>query len=179
MVNFGISVVGRDGPGIIAAISKVLYELDCNLADTNMSVLSGNFAMVLVAQAPESLSVERLRHELALTTKRFNVLVSVQQLVETAEPASAQATERALVSLYGADRPGIVQGVTSAIAATASNVVDLRTQKTSQPNSLYTLVMEVDLAPGVTPPSLDKRLKAVAREFGVDLSVQNLAAAEL
>lgn len=186
MNNFGISVVGRDEPGIIAAISKVLYTLDCNLADASMSVLSGNFAMVLIAQAPDGLELSRLQHEVALATKRFDVLVSARRLSKPFDQAqsnvralSPTGAERALVTLYGADRPGIVQGATSVIANTCSNVVDLRTQQTSGPSALYALFMEVELAPGISIEELDKRLKPIAREFSVDLSVKSVASAEL
>ena len=52
-----ISVFGVDHPGIVAGVSQVLAEARCSIADINQTVVSGKFAMVIVAdisQARES-----------------------------------------------------------------------------------------------------------------------------
>ena len=36
------------GPGIVAAVSRVLFDLGCNVEDSSMTLLRGNFAMMLV-----------------------------------------------------------------------------------------------------------------------------------
>lgn len=179
MTKFGISIVGRDEPGIIAAVSKVLLGLECNLADANMSVLNGNFAMVLMAQAPRELGIERLRYELALVTKRFELLVSVQSLEALPARQVHHSNEIAMVSVYGADRPGIVFAVTSTIAASGSNIVDMRTQKSESINSIYTLFIEVELASSVTVDHLATQLRSTVREFEVEIAVKGIFQAEL
>ena len=176
--NFAISVVGRDEPGIIAAITKVLYDVECNLADASMSVLNGNFAMVLVVETPKSLDGARLRHELSLITPRFDVLASVQEINRSAV-SSASDAERVLVSVYGSDRPGIVHGVTSLIAASGSNIVDMRTQQSSGERPLYLMSIEVEVAAGLDQKMMKQRLDGLAREFQVEVGVQALSSAEL
>jgi ACT domain-containing protein len=52
-----ISVFGVDHPGIVAGVSQVLAEARCSIVDINQTVVSGKFAMVIVAdisQAQES-----------------------------------------------------------------------------------------------------------------------------
>ena len=52
-----ISVFGVDHPGIVAGVSQVLAESRCSIVDINQTVVSGKFAMVIVAdisQAQES-----------------------------------------------------------------------------------------------------------------------------
>ena len=48
MGHFALSVVGRDRPGIVAEVSRVLFELGCNIEDSTCTILSGQFAMILV-----------------------------------------------------------------------------------------------------------------------------------
>ena len=48
MGHFSLSVVGRDRPGIVAEVSRVLFELGCNIEDSTCTILSGQFAMILV-----------------------------------------------------------------------------------------------------------------------------------
>ena len=63
-----ISVFGVDHPGIVAGVSQVLAEARCSIVDINQTVVSGKFAMVIVAdisQARESAAAlkDRFRGE--------------------------------------------------------------------------------------------------------------------
>ena len=59
MGQFALSVVGVDRPGIVAEVSRVLFELGCNIEDSTCTILSGQFAMILViAHAKFSSSAE-------------------------------------------------------------------------------------------------------------------------
>ncbi|MDQ5839194.1 MAG: ACT domain-containing protein [Acidobacteriota bacterium] len=63
-----ISVFGVDHPGIVAGVSQVLAEVRCSIVDINQTVVSGKFAMVIVAdisQAQESAAAlkDRFRKE--------------------------------------------------------------------------------------------------------------------
>ena len=63
-----VSVFGVDHPGIVAAVSQVLAEAGCSIADINQTVVQGKFAMVIIAdisQARESVAAlkERFRGE--------------------------------------------------------------------------------------------------------------------
>ena len=40
MGQFALSVVGRDRPGIVAEVSRVLFELGCNIEDSTCTILS-------------------------------------------------------------------------------------------------------------------------------------------
>lgn len=174
-----ISAVGTDEPGIIAEITQVLYELECNLADTTMSVLNGHFAMVLMVEAPATLSVEKVESALGRVTKHFQLLITAHELTDDQLPRYfavevAAAPASAMVTVYGADRPGIVNHVTSAIAKTGSNIIDLRTKRFNSSNALYSLFMDVQLAPGQSRDSLAAALGAVARRCSVEVQVQDV-----
>src|SRR3954468_303316 len=63
-----VSVFGVDHPGIVAAVSQVLAEAGCSIADINQTVVQGKFAMVIIAdisQARESVTAlkDRFRNE--------------------------------------------------------------------------------------------------------------------
>ena len=63
-----ISVFGVDHPGIVAGVSQVLAEARCSIVDINQTVVSGKFAMVIVAdisRAGESVAAlkDRFRGE--------------------------------------------------------------------------------------------------------------------
>jgi len=45
-----ISALGEDRPGIVSQFSKVLLEHGCNIEDSRMTVLGGEFAVMLLVE---------------------------------------------------------------------------------------------------------------------------------
>jgi len=43
-----VTVVGRDRPGIVAALTDALYRGGANLGETSMARLGGNFTIMLI-----------------------------------------------------------------------------------------------------------------------------------
>ena len=54
MPEFAVTAIGRDRPGIVAAISGALLELEGNIEDSQMSILRGHFAVMLIVKLPEA-----------------------------------------------------------------------------------------------------------------------------
>ena len=59
MARFAVSVFGRDRPGTVAAVTRVLADARCNLEDTSMTILRGHFAMMLVVAGPAGVGRRR------------------------------------------------------------------------------------------------------------------------
>src|SRR6185295_635872 len=55
---FALSAIGRDRPGIVADLSELIYECDCNLEDSSMTILGTEFAVLLLLTG-EGPDVER------------------------------------------------------------------------------------------------------------------------
>ena len=45
-----ISALGEDQPGIVNRLSKVLLDQGCNIEDSRMTVLGGEFAVMLLVE---------------------------------------------------------------------------------------------------------------------------------
>ena len=45
---FVISALGDDRPGIVNDLSRVILDCGCNIEDSRMSVLGGEFALILM-----------------------------------------------------------------------------------------------------------------------------------
>ena len=52
MPHFALSAIGRDRPGIVAAVTGVLLGHGANLEDSQMTILRGHFTMTLVVALP-------------------------------------------------------------------------------------------------------------------------------
>jgi predicted amino acid-binding ACT domain protein len=56
VARYVVTAVGVDRPGVVAALSGVLVEQRCSLEDSQMAVLGGHAAMMLVVDAPPSVT---------------------------------------------------------------------------------------------------------------------------
>lgn len=162
-----VTVVGHDRPGIIAEATGVLADLRGNLEDSTMTILRGHFAMVLLVSAPaEAAAVEEA---LAPMAADGLLVVSVREVPEEAEPEPVGTSY--LLSVHGADRPGIVSAVTSVVAEASGNITDLSTRLSG---GLYVLLAEVDLPASVNVDQLTLRLRDVAQSLGVEATLRPL-----
>ena len=171
---FALSAVGRDRPGIAAAVSDVLLRHGANVEDSQMAILRGHFTMMLVVALPEGADAERMRDELGQTGERLGLeallLSPIEQLGQAGDPEPSQ-----IVTVYGADHPGILHAVTAAIAALDASITDLNTRLVGEDREpIYALMMEVTTPPSLEPAELERALGDVARSEGVDVSVRPL-----
>lgn len=166
-----VSAVGPDRPGIVAGVTRALYEADCNLADVTSTLLSGHFAMLLIVRTPAALSAAQLEELLAPVAAELGLTITVRP-VEEGGRAAAEPTH--MVSVYGADRPGIVYRVAEVLAAGGANITDLTSRVIGDPGQpVYALMLEVALPDEV---GLGERLRALAAELGVEVSIHPLEA---
>lgn len=164
MPSLAVTVIGRDRPGIIAEVTKVVAELGGNLEDSSMTLLRNHFTWTLVADLDTT--AEDLAARLAHL--REDGLVVAVLPVSDEEPYPGGAGY--LLSVHGADRPGIVAAVTGALAAHGGNITDLSTRLGG--SGLYLLTAEVTLPAEIDVVELGARLAAVGRDLGVEVRLR-------
>ena len=173
MTSLVVSVVGVDRPGIVAAVAQALFEHGANIEDTSMSILRGHFAMTLVV-ATEG-GATGVEEALAGVSRELSLLVGVREIGDDVE--TRPAAKPYVVSVYGADRPGIVARVTALLAAHGVNVTDLTTRLQGAPGAeTYVMLIEVDVPEAVEEATLMSALGATAEELGVEATLHASAA---
>ncbi|MCA0329342.1 MAG: ACT domain-containing protein [Actinobacteria bacterium] len=162
--SLAVTVLGHDRPGIIAEVTGVLAELGGNLEDSSMTLLRGHFAWTLVvaADADPSEIEARLAHLVA-----EGLVVSVLPVPDA--DSSSTSGSPWLLTVHGADRPGIVSGLTGVVAAAGGNITDLTTRLGT---GLYLLVAEAALPTGTDVEALQARIAEAAAELGVHATLQ-------
>lgn len=160
-----VTVVGVDRPGIVAAITKVLFDRGCNLEDVSSTILRGHFSMMLVVDTPPSIEPADLESDLEASGRDLGLIVTVRP-VEEASSVVPEPTH--MVSVYGADKPGIVFKVAETLAAVGANITDLTSRVIGDDGSpVYAVMLEVVLPPGTDPETL----LSLREELNVDVSV--------
>lgn len=179
--NVALSAVGRDRPGIVAAVTGVLAEHGGNLQGSTMSTLQGQFAIVLIVAVPEGVDAATIESDLQPVAEQFDLLVAARTLhgddgadVPGADvPGDDSPDRQALsVAVHGADRPGIVHGITAALADAGGNIVDLSTHLVGEPDRpVYTVAIRATV-PAAAADDVADRLQRAAADLGVHVSVR-------
>ena len=173
--RFSLSALGADGPGIVAAVSGALGEQGCNLEDSTMTILQGQFAILLVVTAPEGTTADSLEAALRSAAERFDLVVAVRPLRDAGPgtgSGSLRDAEALTVSVHGADRPGIVHAVAETLAGRGGNVVDLSTQLVGDPDQpVYVLTLRA-VAPAGSADEVADAVMRTASELGVHCTVR-------
>jgi glycine cleavage system transcriptional repressor len=160
-----LTAIGRDRPGIVARIAKVLLQHELNIEDSQMRILGGRFAMMLLLRGPAS--EEALYKDLLATGRELGLDYIYVHPIAEADVQAPKPTHMA--SLYGADRPGQVAAVAERLAALGVNISGLSTRLEGKVS-----VQEVELT---VPDSVDirKELTEVAHERGIRLELIELS----
>ncbi len=160
MKKYILTAFGKDRPGIVKAITEVLYNKNANIEDSSMSRLSDQFVIMLVFSSNEHVSAQDFSLK--------DIFVDIKQIEE--EDVKTQPNCSALISIYGADKTGIVYKVSELLASKNVNITDLRTHKIKD---LYVMLIEVELE-NTNLASLEKALKELSQEIKVDISLQEV-----
>ena len=176
---WSFSAVGRDRPGIVAAISKLLFEHDCNLSDSSMTILAGQFAVVQILELGQKTDTDKLASAIDSLGEEWHLQVKVGPVDEDTE-AFQHSGASLLVSVYGSDQAGITWKVADCLAKNGYNVTDLSTKKIDGSAPVYILLLEVEATPDSAPESeLSQSLQKLGKELGCSVTLKPVESSEL
>lgn len=137
-----LSAVGKDRPGIVSELSAAISEHSCNIDDSRMAILGGEFAIILMLSGAPA-SIEALKQ--ALPTLEESIGLTI--LTRTTEARSAPTGERPYaIEVITMDQPGIVHLVTSFFSERQINIDSLETETYPAPHTgtpMFALSMAV------------------------------------
>ena len=167
--HYALSAIGRDRPGIVAAISKVLLDVEGNIEDSQMSILRGHFAVMLIVGVP-SASAEQVAERLGAVRDELGLEAIMVEPVDEVEAEAPRPTH--VLTVYGADHPGIVSAVAGVLAAEGVNITDLNTRLAgAEDRPLYAMMLELALG-DADPDRLEERLREVGARESVEISMR-------
>jgi glycine cleavage system transcriptional repressor len=172
MSLFALSAIGRDRPGIVAAITEVLLELKGNVEDSQMSILRGHFAVMLLVRLPEGVEADELRGLLEPVRERLGLEAVAVSPVDELEPGPRSTH---VLSVYGADHPGIVHSVSAALAERGISITDLETRLGGTAEKPVYLML-IEIAAGESDMErLESELRSIGGREGLELSLRELS----
>ena len=68
-----ITITGKDRPGIIAALTAAVFKVGGNLEDASMTILEGEFAMIVLVELKAVTAIQKLKTKFADLERRLNL----------------------------------------------------------------------------------------------------------
>ncbi len=157
-----LTLVGADQQGIVAAVSQALFDGGCQLAEASMMRLGGNFAIMLRVSHEDN---KNLQDILAGIIQSMNLHLHIDNDVEA---KTHHIEPDVQVTVYGADRAGIVAQVTGVLAEAGLNIIDLETAVGGDENKpIYIMSIEGNAKNGIA--ALEKAVQSLDDDIEVSL----------
>jgi glycine cleavage system transcriptional repressor len=169
-----LSVLGNDRPGIVAAVAKILFELNCNIENVSQTTLQNEFAGIFIISLPNDLSLEVLQNALDTGLNFLNLQAYVKPLVEKEAPWTSTQVQKFIITTKGPDRKGLVAGISAIIAKHGVNITNLQAvfKGGNDPDSNL-MIYEVDIPADIDQHALYQDLREKAASFALDITMQH------
>lgn len=169
-----ISVLGQDRPGIIAAVSEVLYQHDFNVEDVSQTILQSSFSSIFIVIGPDSTEPETLAVTLTEATKELNMHYYIRPLDATQTAWTEADCESFVITARGPDQKGLVAKVTRVLADHNVNVTQLQAVFRGGPEpDRNVMIYEVDIPADIDQSQLRTALREKGDELNLEISIQH------
>ncbi len=168
-----ISALGADRPGIVDELSNIIYDHDLNIEDSRMTVLGGEFAILLLISG-ELASLDTLQSELPEIEQALQMSLLVKP---TTESNTASDEVPYSVEVAALDHPGIVGNIANFFSSRNINIVNLQTERYSAPHTgspMFALHMTIGISAETNIAQLRESFMDACDELNLDAELTNL-----
>ncbi len=168
-----LSTVGSDRKGMADDIANIAEDFNCNIEDSKMSVLGGEFAVIMLISGDEKRIIELISKADELGSK-FDLKINIK---ETSPPHSVPQGLPYMLETVSMDTPGIVHVITKYLRSLAINIEDLETDKTSAPLSgtpMFHMRAHIIIPASVSLSDFKERLSEIEHEKNLDINLKAL-----
>ena len=116
-----LSALGEDQPGIIDELSRCVLTCGCNIVDSRMTVLGGDFAILLLVDGNWN-NIAKLENQITVLEERLGLTITARR---TAQKDSRKDPYG--VDVVALDQPGIVHNLASFFAKRQINIQEMIT----------------------------------------------------
>lgn len=177
MTAFAIlTATGSDRVGIVDDLTAAILERQCNVEESRMTVLGGEFAVMLLVSG-HSEKLEELLTAAPAIGQDMGLAVATKPTSPPRRDPRMRPYQLESVSL---DTPGIIHSVTSLLRRHGINIEDLETETSAAPWTgapMFLMRARLSLPPAVSPALLREELEALEAEQNLDVRLTPISPA--
>jgi glycine cleavage system regulatory protein len=170
MATFTLTCIGDDRPGLVSALSAPISAHGASWERSQMARLAGKFAGVLLLEVDEDRADALVADLTALED------IGLRVVLERTDLGGERPAVRLTLELLGADHPGIIAEISSALAGQRIGIEELTTDIRNAPMAGGKLfeAHAVLTAPETTnAEELRTKLEALADELMVEITLSD------
>ncbi|MCG8317245.1 MAG: hypothetical protein MI976_28835 [Pseudomonadales bacterium] len=168
-----ISALGSDKPGIINRLSEKAVLNNCNILDTRMTVLGGEFALLMLISGSTDTLAE-LEPQLEQEADHLGLTLTLKRT--TPKAAQSQNIPYA-VNVVALDNPGIVHEIAKFFSDKAINIEEMQTGTYAAAHTgtqMFSLEMSVNIPTGQSLASLKEEFIHFCDDKNLDATIEPL-----
>jgi len=166
-----LTAVGPDRVGIVDDLAGAITAGGCNIEESKMAVLGGEFAVIMLVSGPPA-SVDSLGASLPRLGDSLGLHVSSQS---THEPRAAERGRPYLLKAVSLDTPGIVHAVTALLRRHGINIEDMETETAPAPWTgapMFRLTAHLVIGSTVSVNHLKRELAHLQQQQDLDVTLK-------
>jgi len=169
-----ISVIGRDRPGILAALSRNLHEQDCNIENISQTILQSVFGALMIVSIPENLDEQSLKLKISNNLSDLDLDIFVKDFDSVIAAETVKDSHPFVITTLGPDKPGLVKAITGVFAKYDINVTNLKAAfKGGQDPRDNVMIFEVEIPANTYLPEVRAELQQAAEKLDLDINIQH------
>ncbi len=141
-----ITAIGADRSGIVNELTEVLLNTGLNIEDSRMSVLGGEFAVMLLVTGDKT-AVESIKQQQKSLSDSLKLNILIKPTTSDNSNNSHKYT-RYRITVEGMDNPGIVHKLARYLSQHSINIVNMQTDSSHAPHTgtpVFTVNILVDI----------------------------------
>ena len=169
-----VSVLGHDRPGIVATVTRILFEYNCNIENVSQTILKTEFAGSFIISIPPDLTQAELRQALDEGLAAMNMHVHIESVLEQKPGLVSGNAEPFVITTKGPDRKGLVASISAIIARYGANITNLQAVfKGGDEPGDNIMIYEVDIPVDIDRQEFYRKLRAKAESLALSVSIQH------
>jgi glycine cleavage system transcriptional repressor len=168
-----MTAFGEDRPGVVADVTRIIYESGCNLEDSAMTLLMDEFAMILLFTGKGKTLSDDLTRECRRLEKEKGISAFFRTLGSRSASRNTGFSSHTL-HVEGIDHTGIVYRVSSHLADLGINIANLSSHRELLPESgtaMYRMKIDIQVPTAQSLEDLSESLQRLAEEIHVDITL--------
>jgi len=166
-----ITAIGADRPGIVNELTEILLKAGLNIEDSRMSVLGGEFAVMLLVTGND-ISINSVNQQKDSISTSLNLSVLIKP---TTSSNQSDDHTRYKITVDGMDNPGIVHKLARYLSQHSINIVNMQTDSSHAPHTgtpMFTVNMMVDIPSGQVIEQVKNDFAALCDELNMDVELK-------
>ena len=173
-----LTAIGSDRVGIVDDLTTLILDKHCNIEESRMAVLGGEFAVMLLLSGSQE-DIKALIEASEGISGELGLHITIKP---TVEPKPHPQMRPYMIESVSLDTPGIVHAITALLRRHQINIENMETDTTAAPWTgapMFVMRGRISIPPEVSLATLREEIEVLESEQNLDIKLIPVTVAPL